>query len=96
VTKKLYVVTITVEVEAIVLAESEKEACEAEDEIMRTEDIRDARMTAARPLTSINGKPMLPNAWDDSCLVYGADGDLSVAEAVKQFPPEPVEQKKLL
>lgn len=94
--KKLYVVTVSIEVEALVLAESEAEAVKAEREIMRTEDLMDASRSTATPLKSMNGKPLLPNAWDETSLVYGADDDLPVGEALKLYPPEPVEQKRLL
>lgn len=72
--KRLYEVHI--DVYAYVLAKSEREAEGMAHEILKTED------------PNVDARPVPRNAvlaWPDGCLVYGADKDMTLGEAVAKY-----------
>lgn len=81
---KLY--RVTIEVDALVVAEDERHACEHARDILAdvsVSDYADAVQVSEYPKGS--GKIVMPADWDEECLVYGTDKDTTVAEAIKQF-----------
>jgi len=87
VAKRLYVVQV--EFEFAALAESSKEACHFADEALRDmgflEDCASAKLISFHNFPS-SEKPvaMRPDGWEDDALVYGADKDTTLGEAIEQ------------
>lgn len=87
--KRLYVVRVTIESEFAVFAESALEA-ETDYKTIRQalEDDSDATFYPAgraRPARALDGEYRRPdNYWDDDCLVYGVDEDMTWEEAIER------------
>ena len=80
---RLYVVNVSFEY--AVVAESEREACSfagAEAHNLLFDEFADAREAV---VVKRFGKPMPPDGWGADDLVYGADGDMTWAQAVKKY-----------
>jgi hypothetical protein len=86
VAKRLYVVQV--EFEFAALAESAEEACRFTDEAVRDmsmmDDCAHAQIIRFHKFPNHPEKvAMRPDGWEDDALVYGADQDTTLAEAIE-------------
>lgn len=83
--KKLY--TVTVEFEYAVLAENEREAKWSASDALRDviiEDYASATETVYMPMGNVKVPQVRrPDDYDDTSLVYGADEDTTLADAIE-------------
>lgn len=83
--KKLY--TVTVEFEYAVLAEDEREAMDYANDALRdviVEEYASATETVYMPMGNVKMPQVRrPDDYDDTSLVYGADEDITLAEAIE-------------
>lgn len=85
--KRLYVVQV--EFEFAALAESAQEACRFTDDAIRDMSMMDdcarALVIGFHKFPNTTEKiPMKPDGWEDDDLVYGADKDTTLAEAIAE------------
>ena len=73
--KKPYLVTV--EIELAIFAENENDATSSAE---FREAVRDSLYNEIRAYA--NPLNRIPDGWDESCLVYGADGDVTIKEAL--------------
>jgi hypothetical protein len=78
--KKPFIVKI--ELEVAIFAEDEK-SIRYHPELNQA--VRDAIRHPGNCISSITPLNRIPNGWDEHCLIYGADGDVSIGEALKQL-----------
>ncbi len=86
-TKRLYVVRV--EFEFAALADSAQEACRFTDDAIRDMsmmgDCADATIIGFHKFPGSDQKlAMKPDGWEDDALVYGADNDTTLAEAIEE------------
>ena len=72
---------IEIVVEALVLADTADEACDCASEVVR--DIYAPAHTTADEWDCV----VYPDRWNARCLVYGEQGDVTVAEAIRMTRP---------
>ena len=77
---------VNVEIEFAIFAENE-------DAIYNHPDLRraveEALYSSDSCISFIDPLDRIPNGWDESCLVYGTDKDITLEEALNWKPKEP-------
>jgi hypothetical protein len=87
---------VTVEFEVAIFAENE-------DDVYSSSEMRDAiydsTLFTADCIASVQPLNRIPDGWDENCLVYGADRDVTVKEALewdKKLNEEPEDRYTML
>lgn len=74
---KLY--TVTIEVSAVVVAESEESALAIAHDSAR-EIVGDSTLDDARVIEQVSTVKHIPSGWDAMCIPYGERGDKRIGE----------------